>query len=121
MVNGVSINLLNVMVIEYLVCWGFLYWYKGWYLVNESFCCFILVVEDEVIINDWLDNVGIGMWNVLRIFIFVFLLVLLVIFVYLSGSLMNLLLSVVMVILGLILLLFKNISLLKGSGVGEIE
>ena len=109
------------MVIEHLVRRGFLYRHKGWHLVNESFRRFILVAEDEATINDWLDNAGTGTWNVLRIPIFALLLVLLVIFVYSSGSSMNSLLSVATATLGLIPLLLKNISLLKGSGAGEIE
>ncbi len=119
--NGASINPSNAMVIEHLVRRGFLYRHKGWHLVNESFRRFILVAEDEATINDWLDNAGTGTWNVLRIPIFALLLVLLVIFVYSSGSSMNSLLSVATATLGLIPLLLKNISLLKGSGAGEIE
>mgnify|MGYP006261739479 FL=1 len=119
--NGASINPSNTMVIEHLVRRGFLYRHKGWHLVNESFRRFILVAEDEATINDWLDNAGTGTWNVLRIPIFALLLVLLVIFVYSSGSSMNSLLSVATATLGLIPLLLKNISLLKGSGAGEIE
>lgn len=114
--NGASINPGNALVIERLVRRSYLFRDKGWHLINESFRQFILTAENDETINHWLDNTSSGAWSVLRIPIFALLLVLLVIFVYSSGSSLNTLLSVATATLGLIPLLLKNLSLLRGGG-----
>ena len=119
--NGASINPANAVIIERLVRRGYLFRDKGWHIVNESFRQFILTAEHEAVIGHWLDNANSGAWSVLRIPVFALLLVLLVIFVYSSGSSLNTLLSVATAALGLIPLLLKNLSLLKGGVTTDIE
>ncbi|RDV26002.1 hypothetical protein DXV75_07910 [Alteromonas aestuariivivens] len=120
MAHGASINPANERVIERLVRRCYLYRDKGWHLVNESFRQFILTAEKDSVVSQWVDNTSEGAWSVLRIPIFAVLLVLLAIFVYSSGSSLNTLLSIATATLGLIPLLIKNVSLLKGGGV-ELE
>ncbi|GGF83453.1 hypothetical protein [Alteromonas lipolytica] len=119
--NGASINPANAVVIERLVRRGYLYRDKGWSIITESFRQFVLTAENEQVINVWLDNADTGAWSVLRIPVFAMLLVLVVIFVYSSGSSLNTLLSVATAALGLIPLLLKNLSLLKGGAGSDIE
>lgn len=120
MAHGASINPESAVTIERLVRRCYLFRDKGWHLVNESFRQFILTAEPESVIKDWMDNTSSGAWSVLRIPIFAILLVLLAIFVYSSGSSLNTLLSIATATLGLIPLLIKNFSLLRGGGT-EIE
>ena len=119
--NGASINPANAVIIERLVRRGYLFRDKGWSIINDSFRQFILSAENEAVIGYWLDNANSGAWSVLRIPVFALLLVLLVIFVYSSGSSLNTLLSVATAALGLIPLLLKNLSLLKGGVTSDIE
>lgn len=120
MAHGASINPESAIIIERLVRRCYLFRDKGWQLVNESFRQFILTAEPESVIKGWMDNTSSGAWSVLRIPIFAILLVLLAIFIYSSGSSLNTLLSIATATLGLIPLLIKNLSLLRGGGT-EIE
>ncbi|HCB16320.1 MAG TPA: hypothetical protein DEP76_04730 [Alteromonas sp.] len=120
MAHGASINPESAVTIERLVRRCYLFRDKGWHIVNESFRQFILTAEPESVVKEWMDNTSSGAWSVLRIPIFALLLVLLAIFVYSSGSSLNTLLSIATATLGLIPLLIKNFSLLRGGGT-EIE
>ena len=120
MAHGASINPESAVTIERLVRRCYLFRDKGWHIVNESFRQFILTAEPESVVKEWMDNISSGAWSVLRIPIFALLLVLLAIFVYSSGSSLNTLLSIATATLGLIPLLIKNFSLLRGGGT-EIE
>ncbi len=119
--NGASINPESTTTIERLMRRCYLYRDKGWYLINESFRQFILTAEPESTMREWLDNTDVGVWTVLRVPVFALLLVLIAVFVYSSGSSLDTFLGIATATLGLIPLLLKNISLLRGGAVTDIE
>ncbi len=119
--NGASINPESTTTIERLMRRCYLYRDKGWYLINESFRQFILTAEPESTMREWLDNTDVGVWTILRVPVFALLLVLIAVFVYSSGSSLDTFLGIATATLGLIPLLIKNISLLRGGAVTDIE
>tara|TARA_Y100001956_G_C4126330_1_gene190288 strand:- start:172 stop:4401 length:4230 start_codon:yes stop_codon:yes gene_type:complete len=119
--NGASINPESTTTIERLMRRCYLYRDKGWSLINESFRQFILTAESEATMREWLDNTDVGVWTVLRVPIFALLLVLVAVFVYSSGSSLDTFLGIATATLGLIPLLIKNLSLLRGGTVTDIE
>lgn len=119
--NGATINPESTTTIERLMRRCYLYRDKGWYLINESFRQFILTAEPESTMKEWLDNTDVGVWSVLRVPVFALLLVLVAVFVYSSGSSLDTFLGVATATLGLIPLLIKNISLIRGGSTTDIE
>ncbi|OFC71935.1 hypothetical protein [Alteromonas confluentis] len=120
MAHGATINPQSAVTIERLVRRCYLYRDKGWHLINESFRQFVLTAEPESVMKSWMDNTSTGVWSIIRIPIFAILLVLMAAFIYSSGSSLDSLLGIATAALGLIPLMIKNLSLLKGGG-SDIE
>ncbi|MGY0311450.1 hypothetical protein ACV4QK_06090 [Alteromonas macleodii] len=121
MAHGANINPESSATIERLVRRCYLYRDKGWHLINESFRQFILTAEPESVMKEWLDNTNLGFWSVLRVPVFALLFVLIAVFIYSSGSSLDTFLGIATATLGLIPLLIKNLSLLRGGALTDVE
>ena len=115
MANGDMVNPANFAVIERLVRRGFIYRDKGWNILNESLRSFILHAETDETVSGWIDETVSGLWQLMRIPIFTVLFVLVIIVVYASGQAIDSILGIATATLGLIPLLLRNISMLKGN------
>lgn len=116
--RGAIINPENSDVITHLTRRGFIYRYNGWHIINESFRRFILSAESHGVISHWMDTTRAGLWPIIRIPLFIILFVLIVVVVYSSGFALDSFLGIATTTLGIIPLLLKNLSLIKGSGAG---
>lgn len=121
MASGCHVNPLNSEVLEHLMRRGYIYRDAGWHLVNDSFKRFVLHAERESDIAEWQADANTSIWSMLRIPVFTVVLVLLVVTVFSSGQAIDSALGILTAILGMIPLLLRNASLLKGSNsnIGE--
>lgn len=119
--SGCHVNPLNSEVLEHLMRRGYIYRDAGWHLVNDSFKRFVLHAERENDIAEWQADANTSIWSMLRIPVFTVVLVLLVVTVFSSGQAIDSALGILTAILGMIPLLLRNASLLKGSNsnIGE--
>ena len=119
--SGCHVNPLNSEVLEHLMRRGYIYRDAGWHLVNDSFKRFVLHAERESDIAEWQADANTGIWSMLRIPVFTVVLVLLVVTVFSSGQAIDSALGILTAILGMIPLLLRNASLLKGgtTNIGE--
>lgn len=119
--SGCHVNPLNSEVLEHLMRRGYIYRDAGWHLVNDSFKRFVLHAERESDVAQWQEDANTGIWSMLRIPVFTLVLVLLVVTVFSSGQAIDSALGILTAILGMIPLLLRNASLLKGSNtnIGE--
>lgn len=119
--SGCHVNPLNSEVLEHLMRRGYIYRDAGWHLVNDSFKRFVLHAERESDIAEWQADANTSIWSMLRIPVFTVVLVLLVVTVFSSGQAIDSALGILTAILGMIPLLLRNASLLKGgnSNIGE--
>lgn len=117
--SGANVNPLNSEVVDHLMRRGYIYRDAGWHIINESFKQFILHAEREESIHQWQAYANTGIWTMLRIPIFT--LVLIAITVFSSGQAIDSILGIMTALLGLIPLLLRNVSLLKGgsTNIGE--
>tara|TARA_R110000751_G_scaffold55606_4_gene119254 strand:+ start:46229 stop:50485 length:4257 start_codon:yes stop_codon:yes gene_type:complete len=113
--SGCHVNPLNSEVLEHLMRRGYIYRDAGWHLVNDSFKRFVLHAERETDIAEWQADANTGIWSMLRIPVFTVVLVLLVVTVFSSGQAIDSALGILTAILGMIPLLLRNASLLKGG------
>lgn len=118
---GCHVNPLNSEVLEHLMRRGYIYRDAGWHLVNDSFKRFVLHAERESDIAEWQADANTSIWSMLRIPVFTVVLVLLVVTVFSSGQAIDSALGILTAILGMIPLLLRNASLLKGDNthIGE--
>lgn len=113
--SGANVNPLNAEVVEHLMRRGYIYRDAGWHIINESFKRFVLHAEREESILDWQADANTGIWSMLRIPIFTVVLVLIVVTVFSSGQAIDSALGIMTAVLGMIPLLLRNVSLLKGG------
>lgn len=116
--SGAKINPTNLEIIDHLRRREFIYREKGWRIVNESFRCFILSTESSRIIAQWMETTRSGLWPIIRIPLFTLLLVLVVLVIYSSGFALNSVLGIATTTLGIVPLLLKNLTMIKGSYAG---
>ncbi|MEM0912738.1 MAG: hypothetical protein AAGJ37_17315, partial [Pseudomonadota bacterium] len=119
--NGASINPANVNVIEHLSRRGYIFRHQGWHIINESFKKFVLSAEPEQHIEQWLQQNNEGLWQVLRIPIFVIFIVVVVVMYYSSGESLTSFITIATGTLGLIPLVLRNINLVKSNGMPESD
>jgi hypothetical protein len=119
--SGCHVNPLNSEVLEHLMRRGYIYRDAGWHLVNDSFKRFVLHAERESDIAEWQADANTSIWSMLRIPVFTVVLVLLVVTVFSSGQAIDSALGILTAILGMIPLLLRNASLLRGgnTNIGE--
>lgn len=117
--NGCSPNPQNAEVIEHLTRRGYIYRDGGWHIINDSFKRFVQTAERIEDISEWTSDANRGIWSYLRIPIFTLVLVLVVVTVFSSGQAIDSAIGILTAILGLLPLLLRNISLVKG-GSGNI-
>ena len=116
MALGSKVNPQNMEVLNHLQRRGYIFRDKGWHIVNESFTRFILNAETEGTFADWLADAESGIWHYMRIPLFTLLLVLVVVIIFSSGQALDSVLGIVTAALGIIPLLLRNISLIRGGG-----
>lgn len=113
--SGANVNPLNSEVLEHLMRRGYIYRDAGWHVLNDSFKRFVLHAEREESIAEWQNDANTGIWSMLRIPIFTVVLVLIVVTVFSSGQAIDSALGILTALLGMIPLLLRNVSLLKGG------
>ena len=116
--NGLVLNPMNRDALEHLVKRGYLFRDNGWHLVNENFRRFVLSAEPEEVVIEWLKEAEESNWKYARIPIIVILLGLLGAMAYSASEAFESLMAVMTATLGILPLIFRNISLLR-SGSGE--
>jgi hypothetical protein len=115
MINGDLPNPRNSVPLEHLVRRGYIFYDQGWHIVNESFSRFIATAEDPDTVRRWMREVSESLWKYARIPLFIGLLLLLGLLAYTATDSLQSLMALMATMLGIIPVIFNNISLFKGG------
>ncbi|MBU2225725.1 MAG: hypothetical protein KKB00_16970, partial [Gammaproteobacteria bacterium] len=108
----------NSVPLEHLVRRGYIFYDQGWHIVNESFGRYVTIAEDPATVQRWLHDIQESLWKYTRIPLFIGLLLLLGILAYTATDSLQSLMALLATMLGIIPVIFNNISLFKISGNG---
>jgi len=116
--NGHIPNPLNIEPLEHLVKRGYLFRDNGWHIINRSFKRFSLTAEPEELMMGWFKEAEESSWKYVRIPIFISLFAVLGVVAYSATETFESVMAIMTATLGLIPLLIRNVSLLRGGASG---
>jgi len=106
----------NRIPLEHLVRRGYIFYDQGWHLVNVSFGRFLLTAEDPVTVRQWIHATRESLWKYARIPLGIGLLLLLGLLAYTATDSLQSLIALLAAMLGIIPVIFNNLSLFKLPG-----
>jgi hypothetical protein len=101
--------------LEHLTRRGYVYYDRGWHLVNNSFTRFVLTAENPEQIAQWLAEASESTWKYLRIPIYAVVIALVAIVVYSASDALDSAVAILTGIIGLIPLAMRSFSIFKGG------
>jgi hypothetical protein len=114
-------NPINLEPLEHLTRRGYVYYDRGWHLVNNSFTRFVLTAENPEQIAQWLAEASESTWKYLRIPIYAVVIALVAIVVYSASDALDSAVAILTGIIGLIPLAMRSFSIFKGGAAPASE